>query len=191
MHIKKSDNTKKQLESQVRMKIIELYLEGKGQTEIMKSLTKQFSEKVNSKKLKIMVFESEYMSPKNLRLGAFLLFALTLITPPATVYLRGYEYHTLVYPMLTLSLVFSAPFLIFGVLMQLSKSLNRIVTLSLYMLGYIVVYLITYFFISLDIRIWTLIMFPLILLPTLISEHIKLMNLKKFVEKNRNLNTKQ
>lgn len=187
MHIKKkSVNKKKQVDKEIRTKILELYIEGKDQKEILELLSKQYEGKADRKKIKVLVFENDFLSPKNLRLGTFLLFFLTLVTPPATVYLRGYEYHSLIYPMLTLSLVFSAPFLIFGILMRLSKSLNRLAQLSLYMLGYIVVYLITYFFISLDIRIWTLIMFPLILFPTLISEYIKLVNLKKFITSKNN-----
>jgi|GEM_PF-5125715 len=174
----KNKPTKKQ-ESQIKLKVLKLYLDGHSQEEIQKQLEDQFP----AKKLKTIVKENAFLSPKSFRLGAILLFFLTLLTPPITVYIRGYEYRNILDDIMLISIIFSAPFILLGLGLYITKDLKKLRTGALALIFYLVIYILVFVEVSREIKIWTLVLFPLILLPTFVGEYWKLQTLMKQIEK--------
>lgn len=168
----------KNTEKQLKEKILNDLLAGSTQEQIEHKYSKEYSKKKVNKFLK----DSEFLSPKNFRLGTLLVFALTLIAPPFSIYLRGSEYSHLFKPILITSIVFSTPFFIFSRVLNSTKDIRTLYKLSVGFLLYLTFYFIVFAAIAIEIRVWTLIVFPVILLPTFISEIIKFGRLVKIYE---------
>lgn len=173
---------------ELQSEILALYLKGLKQeeiyTKIKGSKLLKGSKKISKKKLQNLIKENHYLSPKNFRLGALLLFFLTILTPPITVYVRGYEYRAILNSIILVSVIFSSPFFVFAILMRLTKNLKTLYYLSASMIVYLVIYILIFLLISDDIDIWTLVLFPLVLMPTFIEELLKLRKLIFTIEKN-------
>lgn len=165
---------KKTDDQAIKQEILSLYLRGNSQKEIHE----QLKDKVQDKKLKILIHESEFLSPKNFRMGAVLAFLITLLTPPISVYLRGFEYRQILDIILVISTTFSLPFLMSAIALRMIKDLKYftiVVNLFLFYYAFIILLLV---FIASDIKIWTIPLFHIVILPTFISEYFKLIRLK-------------
>lgn len=165
---------KKIEEGKIRQEILSLYLEGISQKEIYNTLKEQIS----GKKLKVMIQESEFLSPKNFRLGAILAFLITLLTPPISVYLRGFEYQEILDIIFMISASFSLPFILFAIALYMTKDLKWFVSIVHIFLFYYIFIIFLLVFIANDIKIWTIPLFHIVILPTLLSEYFKLIRLK-------------
>ncbi len=172
--------TKKLKDNNIKAKILSYYMDGLNQKEILDRLQGELP----VKKLKAKIEESEYLSPKNIRLGSILLFVLTLLSPVLTVYLRGPEYRFIMTPMVIISTVFASPFLVLGLILKYTRDLRAFSTISLLLMFYTVFYIVVFILISIDVDIWSLSLFPIILFPTIVGEYLKLQKLKAaFAEK--------
>ena len=179
----KKTSKKKQSKQKLKEKILSLYIKENTQQSIYDQLKEhKLGKDLSKKKLKALIKEYYFLSPKNFRLGAWLLFILTLITPPITVYIRGFEYRSIFNEIAITSIIFAAPFAIFGILLHLIKDLKKLYYFAGAMIGYLVIYIIIFLLISSDIKIWTLALFPMILLPTFIEEFFKLKKLIASIE---------
>lgn len=168
--------------SELRKEILKLYVKGLPQDEICSEL----KGRMEARKLKTLVKENEFLSPKNFRLGALLLFLITAFAPPLTIYARGFEYRELLDDMIILSAIFSTPFLILWIVLERLHDLRQLNLLAQFLLGYLFVYIVVYINISFELKLWTLCIFPIILMPTFLQEYWKL---RKFISHIRGSST--
>lgn len=164
--------TKKIDLKKIREEILELYIKDKSQEEIQRDLKKKHG--LKPRKLKELINENAYLSPKNIKYSAVLAFFIAYAAPGYSIYLRGYEYAELVRPIFALSLFFSSPFLVFAIWLYLLQDIRTIKKTSFFMLVYYLVYLIVLTTIAIDLQIWTILVFPALLFPTMVMEWIKL-----------------
>jgi hypothetical protein len=182
----KKTSKKKQNKQKLKEKILSLYIKGNTQQSIYDQLKEhKLGKDLSRKKLKALIKENYFLSPKNFRLGAWLLFILTLVTPPITVYIRGFEYRSIFNEIAITSIIFAIPFAAIAISLHFMKDLKKIYYLAGGMLVYLVIYVIIFLLISSDIKIWTLALFPMILLPTFIEEFFKLKKLIVSIESSR------
>ena len=165
-------------------KILQMFLEGKNQEEILETLhgPSEKKKKAELRKLHNQIRENAFLSPKNIKYGSILVFFVTYLSPVFAIYMKGYEYEVLLRPIFILSLILSIPFLIFAIYFYLTKNLKTISIGGLAFLIYYVVYLITFMAIAADIHVWTIILFPLVIMPTMITEWFKLRLLIREIE---------
>lgn len=169
MHIKSN----KPQRSKLNEEILDLYLSGFGQDEIYEKLKGE----INEKELRTIIKENAFLSPKNFKLGTILLFLLTLLTPPISVYLRGYEYREIVFEIAFLSSIFAFPHVLLGVFFYQTKDIRRLIKLASISLAYQFIVIIIYILVSIDIGVWTISLFLIVLFPTFLGELIKLIKL--------------
>ncbi|MBN1331335.1 hypothetical protein JW978_00415 [Candidatus Dojkabacteria bacterium] len=158
--------------SDIKKNILKMFIQGKSQTEIFDELEDSFKGK--PKKLQMLIRENAFLSPKNFKYGSFLVFFVAYLSPVFAVYMKGYDYSLLIRPILTLSLILSTPFLWFAIVLYFTKDLRKISSLSIGFLIYYVIYLITFLTIAIDIHVWTIVLFPVVIFPTMLFEWAKL-----------------
>ncbi|MBD3280310.1 hypothetical protein GF389_02180 [Candidatus Dojkabacteria bacterium] len=153
--------------------ILQMFLDGKSQDEIFRKLSSQESAP-KPKKLLNKIRENQYLSPKNFKYGSVLVFFTAYLSPVFAIYMRGYEYELLLGPVLVLSMILSSPFLIFAFAFFYTKDIRRMHKIGAAFLIYYFIYLITFAAVAIDISLWTIVLFPLVIFPTMLIEWLKL-----------------
>ena len=162
---------------ELKQNILKMFLSGKSQTEIFDELKE--SSKIKPKKLQTLIRENAFLSPKNFKYGSVLVFFVGYLTPVFAIYMKGYEYNLLIKPIFILSLILSVPFIVFAILFYFNKDLKRISNIAVAFLIYYLIYIITFLSVAADIRVWTIVLFPIVIFPTMLVEWIKLQVLVK------------
>ncbi len=159
----------------LKEEILNCYLEGMTQDEIIH----KYEPQLKKSKLKVLVKESEFLAPKNFRLGSILLFIVTLLTPGLSAYLRGFIYREITGTIFIISTIFALPYLVFCFFFYSIRDIRKLKFIAIAFIAYQLIVIAIYILISIDLKLWTMSMFLVILFPTFVAEYFKLERLIK------------
>ncbi len=159
--------------------VLELYLSGKSQEEIYNELK---TKKIKKRKIKSLIKENIFLSPKNIKLSPLLYFFIFLFFPSLDIYIKGDYYRDILTPIVKFSIFISSFFILFFIILYKTKDLRDLLKISSLFIIYLTLSIIILLSVAIYIDMWTIALFPIVIYPTVINEYRKLKKLVDYIK---------